>query len=59
MILYFLFGALFTFIFDMILKGGEHEFNNFERVVMLLLWPIMLIWFVYFTIKNLRGGEEE
>ena len=57
MIIYFIFGLLFTFIFDVILKGGEHEFNNVERIVVTILWPIMLIWFIYFTIKNFLDGN--
>ena len=57
MITYFIFGLLFTFIFDVILKGGEHEFNNVERIVVTILWPIMLIWFIYFTIKNFLDGN--
>ena len=52
MISYILWGILFTFIFDIILKGTENEFNNIERFGFLLLWPIMLGWFFYFFIKN-------
>lgn len=55
MINYLLFGVLITFIFDMILKGGEHELNNWERIAFLILWPILLCWFLYFTIKNFRN----
>ena len=48
MITYLLWGILFTFIFDMILRGTENEFNNIERFGLVLLWPIMLAWFFYF-----------
>lgn len=57
MIMYFLFGLLITLIFDIILKGGEHELTNWERLVFLLLWPVLMAWFLYFTIKNFRGKE--
>ena len=52
MITYLLWGILFTFIFDIILRGTENEFNNIERFGLVLLWPIMLAWFFYFFIKN-------
>jgi hypothetical protein len=52
MITYILWGILFTFIFDMILKGTENQFTNLERAVFLLVWPLMLCWFLYFYIKN-------
>jgi len=52
MITYILWGILFTFIFDMILKGTENQFTNLERAVFLLVWPLMLSWFLYFYIKN-------
>jgi len=52
MITYILWGILFTFIFDMILRGTENEFNNIVRFGFVLLWPIMLAWFFYFFIKN-------
>ena len=56
MLQYFLWGGLITFIFDMILKGGEHELNNWERLAFLILWPILLCWFLYYTIKNFRNN---
>ena len=56
MINYILWGILFTFIFDMILKGTENQFTNLERFGFVLLWPIMLGWFFYFFIKNNRNN---
>jgi hypothetical protein len=53
---YLMWGLLFTFLFDIILRGGEHELNNAERIVLLVLWPIWLIWFVYHTIKQIRNN---
>jgi hypothetical protein len=57
MITYFLWGLLFTFIFDVILRGGEHELNNWERLILLILWPFLLIWFIYNTIKTFRNNK--
>jgi len=52
MISYLLWGLVFTFIFDMILRETDNAFNNKERFAFILLWPIMLVWFLYFFIKN-------
>ena len=57
MITYFLWGLLVTFIFDVILRGGEHELTNIERLVLLLTWPFLLIWFIYNTIKTFRNNK--
>ena len=57
MITYFLWGLLFTFIFDVILRGGEHELTNIERLILLLTWPFLLIWFIYNTIKTFRNNK--
>jgi hypothetical protein len=53
MINYILWGLLFTFIFDIILKGTDNEFNNVERLAFVVLWPIAMIWFVYYVIRNM------
>ena len=57
MITYFLWGLLVTFIFDVILRGGEHELTNLERLILLLTWPFLLIWFIYNTIKPFRNNK--
>ena len=57
MITYFLWGLLVTFIFDVILRGGEHELTNLERLILLLTWPFLLIWFIYNTIKTFRNNK--
>lgn len=56
MFTYLMWGLLFTFLFDIILRGGEHELNNAERIVLSVLWPICFIWFVYHTIKQIRNN---
>jgi len=41
----------------MALKGGEHELDNKERILITLLWPLMLIWFLYHLINESRNNE--
>ena len=57
MITYFVWGLLVTFIFDMVLKNTENELNNKERLGFVLLWPVFLIWFIYFVIKSFRNND--
>ena len=58
MLIYLLFGTLVTFFFDIVLRGGEHELNNFEKVIILLLWPLMVIWFGYHLINEFRKSDK-
>jgi hypothetical protein len=43
--------------FDIVLKGGEHELVNIERILILLLWPLMLGWLIFFLIKNNKNNK--
>jgi hypothetical protein len=50
--IYFIFGLAFTMFYDWVLSKVEDtdlHFNNFERVLMILVWPI----FFTITIINL------
>jgi hypothetical protein len=49
---YLIFGLVFTMFYDWVLSrvdDTELHFNNFERVLMILLWPV----FFTITIINL------
>ena len=51
-LLYLIFGLVFTMFYDWVLSKVEDtdlHFNNFERVLMILVWPI----FFTITIINL------
>jgi Zn-dependent protease with chaperone function len=52
MLTYGIIGLVVLLFFDIVLKGGEHELENLERILILLLWPLMVIWFIFFLIKN-------
>jgi hypothetical protein len=52
MLTYLLWGLVTTFFFDTALKGTENEFNNFERGACFLLWPLVIVMFFYWYIKN-------
>ena len=52
MLTYGIIGLVVLLFFDIVLKGGEHELVNIERILILLLWPLMVIWFIFFLIKN-------
>jgi hypothetical protein len=59
MITYGIIGFIVLLFFDIILKGSEHELENLERILILVLWPLMLIWFFFFLIKNYKNGNKK
>ena len=59
MITYGIIGFIVLLFFDIVLKGGEHELENLERILILLLWPLMVIWFIFFLIKNYKNENKE
>ena len=53
MILYYiLVGLVIGILLDLSLKGSEISLKNSERVITILLWPVMLLWFLYYIIKD-------
>jgi hypothetical protein len=52
MLLYILIGMLFTMSIDLILvKTATENFTMGERLITILLWPIMLIYMIYELLK--------
>ena len=52
---YLMIGTLFTLIIDILCYylDSKKYFNNIERVVIILLWPISLVVFIkYFFFRN-------
>lgn len=57
MLIYLILGALFIGFIDVLASANPNmdtQFNNWERIIAILLWPIMLIIFVYNMFKNIR-----
>ena len=55
--IYFIFGLLFTMFYDWILSKVDDEevqFNNFERVLMVFVWPIFFTITIINLIKYIR-----
>jgi hypothetical protein len=55
--IYFIFGLAFTMFYDWILSKVDDEevqFNNFERVLMVIVWPIFFTITVINLIKYIR-----
>ena len=59
MVIYGIIGLVVLLFFDIVLKDGEHELVNIERILILLLWPLMLGWFIFFLIKNNKNNKNE
>ena len=49
---YLLIGTIFTFLQDTLIKKlGTEEFTNFERIILIIIWPIALIMSIYYFIR--------
>lgn len=59
MITYGIIGFVVLLFFDIVLKGGEHELENLERILIFLIWPLMVIWFIFFLIKNYKNENKK
>tara|TARA_R110001606_G_scaffold347089_1_gene496376 strand:+ start:381 stop:551 length:171 start_codon:yes stop_codon:yes gene_type:complete len=52
MINYLLFGVIFTFLVDLASNHVKIKFDNWERLVVLLLWPLAIISFIHGYLKE-------
>ena len=55
-ITYLIIGVMFNFVFDLLVNfsgNEEQRFTVVERLVMTLVWPIGVLAFVFYFIKNL------
>ena len=51
---YLIVGTGFMFVMDLVLQYIEAEpFNNWERIVGIAFWPIWLIVFIFYFIKEM------
>jgi hypothetical protein len=53
-------GVMFNFLWDLITTRLESEQNRFtmlERFIILLIWPIALVFFVTMFIKTILFGD--
>ena len=60
-IIYVIIGAVISFIYDLlqtyVIKREELRFNNWERVAVMLLWPVLVTSSIYQIIKNRFKNE--
>ena len=59
MIIYLLIGFVFQWIlhYGTINISSEYSFTHWERVLLIILWPIGLIFFIYSFIKTFFFGK--
>ena len=53
---YLLIGAIFTLIMDWLSNhwDTENKFNNFERIIVILIWPVSLFIFLKEFFRNIN-----
>jgi uncharacterized membrane protein YhdT len=57
MLIYLILGALFIGFIDVLASinpNTDTQFNNWERIAAILLWPVLFIIFIYNMFKNIR-----
>ena len=55
-IYYVIAGVAFNFVWDLIISKFQAEENRFtmiERLVVIAIWPVAIVFFIYTLIKNL------
>jgi Mn2+/Fe2+ NRAMP family transporter len=57
---YLILGLVIAMIYDYLLSKLENEelhFNNFERIIMILFWPIFVLFSIIAFIKQFNKNE--
>ena len=57
---YLIIGLVIAMIYDYLLSKLDDEelhFNNFERIIMILLWPIFVLFSIIAFIKQFNKNE--
>ena len=57
---YLIIGLVIVMIYDYLLSKLEHtelHFNNFERIIMILFWPIFVLFSIISFIKQFNKNE--
>lgn len=56
---YLLIGVIFNFLLDLLgnYLETENKFNIKEKIIMSLIWPVMIIIFIYHFVKTIGSGK--
>jgi len=52
---YLLAGLIISFLLEHVIRGVGHNVSHGERISMIILWPIMVVVFIYNFIKGFLG----
>ena len=61
MIIYLLIGLLISIFFDLVMKKlpiEELQFTNLERLVIITIWPLAILWAIYGFFKNKNNNDK-
>lgn len=61
-IYYIIVGVAFNFLWDVIISKTQNEENRFtmlERLVVIGIWPVAILFFIYTLLKNLFFGNNQ
>ena len=61
MIIYLLIGLLISIFFDLVMKKmpiEELQFTNWERLLIIGMWPLAILWAIYGFFKNKNNNDK-
>jgi hypothetical protein len=61
MIIYLLIGLSVSILFDWVMKKmpiEELQFTNWERLVIITIWPLAILWAIYGFLKNKNNNDK-
>jgi len=60
-LVYLIIGTVVTFVLEVSIRSGEKEtgevktqFRHIERLFMIIIWPPLLLSFIYYFLKSLK-----
>lgn len=59
---YVIAGVAFNFLWDLIIskfQAEDNRFNMLERLVVVVIWPVAVVFFFYTLIKNLFFNNDQ
>jgi len=61
-LIYLTIGISITWLYDEVLKRTQPEdmqFNNIERIVVTIIWPISILWTIYSIASNRKRNKDD
>ena len=61
-IYYIIVGVTFNFLWDLVIsktQKEEYRFTMLERIIVTIIWPITILFFIFILARNLFFGNDQ